>query len=300
MKIAVSGASGLVGRALVNELEAKGHQVLKLVRSDKLLEQGEVYWNPVEGQIQLEKLEGLDCVFHLAGENVAQGSWTEEKKRSIRESRVLGTCFLVSEILKLEKKPKVWINASAIGFYGSRGDKILDESSQPGTGFLADVCREWEEETLKISQHMRLVVARIGVVMSCQGGALKKMLTPFRLGFGGKTGSGAQYFSWISISDVVKILIEAMTNDSIRGPINVVSPNSCTNLEFARTLAWVLKRPSFFSLPTIAVKLFFGEMGDDLLLSSTRVTPKRLLEMGFEFENPNLEEALSSILEQGD
>lgn len=297
MKILVTGSSGLVGSMLVPDLKAKGHEVIRLVRSTPKDSATEIYWNPVKGTLNADELEGLDGVVHLAGDNLAEGRWTDEKKQSIRESRIKGTTLLSETLAKLEQKPEVLVSASAIGFYGSRGDEILNERSASGEDFLAEVCREWELSTQAAAQSgVRVVHLRFGVILSGAGGALKKMLTPFQMGVGGKLGDGKQYMSWITIDDAVSAIEHALVNDSLRGAVNVVAPEPVTNYEFTKAMGRVLSRPTIFPVPAFAARLAFGEMADATVLASQRVEPARLKETGFVFKYPKLEDALRHLL----
>lgn len=295
MKILVTGASGLVGSALVPHLKSKGHEVIRLVRSQAGA--GEIKWEPEKGIETPAQLEGLDAVIHLAGENIAEGRWTDEKKTRIRESRVKGTRTLSEALAQLTRPPKTLIAASAIGFYGTRGDEVLTEQSASGTDFLSEVCREWELATRPAAEKgIRVVSLRFGVILSAEGGAFAKMVTPFKLGVGGKVGSGKQYMSWITLDDVIGVIDYALANDEMRGPVNVVAPNPVTNLEFTKALGHALSRPTIFPAPAFALRLAFGEMADALLLSSARVEPLRLKESGFVFQYPELNGALGHIL----
>ncbi|HEX7998469.1 MAG TPA: TIGR01777 family oxidoreductase [Pyrinomonadaceae bacterium] len=300
MKILVTGASGLVGTALLPALKAAGHEVYRLVRSAADRAANGINWNPSEGTIDAASLEGMEAAIHLAGENIAEGRWTDEKKRRIRESRVKGTRLLSETLAGLEQKPHTLLSASATGFYGDRGDELLTEQSASGKDFLAEVCREWELATQPAAQSgMRVVNLRFGVILSAEGGALKKMLTPFKLGVGGKIGSGRQYMSWIGIDDAVGAILFALETETLRGPVNVVSPQPVTNLEFTKTLGRVLSRPTIFSVPEFAARLAFGEVADALLLSSTRVVPLRLKEAGYQFKYPELELVMHHIVSDG-
>lgn len=297
MKILITGSSGLVGTALLPSLKAKGHQVQRLVRSAPDKAAGEIEWNPERRMMSADSLEGAEAVIHLAGENVAEGRWTDEKKKRIRESRVKGTQLLSETLAQLHSKPQTLISASAIGFYGDRGDEVLTEQSASGSDFLSEVCREWELATKAAAQAgIRVANLRFGVILSAEGGALKKMLTPFKLGLGGKIGSGKQYISWITLDDAIGAIAFALETESLRGPVNVVTPQPVTNLEYTKTLGRVLSRPTVFAVPAFGARLAFGEMADALLLSSQRVEPARLKEAGFEFQYPELEGALRHIL----
>jgi uncharacterized protein (TIGR01777 family) len=247
--------------------------------------------------IDSAKLEGLDAVVHLAGENIAEGSWTAEKKARIRDSRVKGTRLVSKALAGLNQKPRVLVCASAIGFYGDRGAEILTEQSPAGSGFLADVCQEWEAATEPAAQAgIRVVNMRIGIVLTPRGGALQKMLLPFKFGVGGVMGDGRQYWSWVSIDDVIGAIYHAITNDALSGPVNAVAPRAATNAEFTKTLGRVLSRPTLFPMPAFLARLALGEMADALLLASTRVEPARLLNSGYSFRHADLEGALRFLL----
>lgn len=298
MKILVTGASGLIGAKLMPALVAVGHEIFKLSRS-AARSISEIQWDPNVGfsDDELAKLEGLDAVVHLAGDNVAGGSWTEEKKRSIRDSRVLGTRTLVDAFRQTKTPPKILVSASAIGFYGNRGEEILTEQSAKGEGFFPEVCLEWEAEAEKAREFgARVVCPRIGIVLSKEGGALGKMLTPFKFGVGGTIGSGVQYMSWIAIDDLVGIIVFALGNKEISGAINATAPNPVTNAQFTKTFGNVLHRPTIIPVPGFGIRLLFGEMGETLLLEGCRVLPEKLLGAGFEFEYPELKHALIHLL----
>jgi uncharacterized protein len=296
MRILVSGSSGLIGSALVPFLTTGGHSVTRLVRRDRAAGPT-VRWDPVLGTIDQDGLEGHDAVVHLAGENISSGRWNVRTKKLIRESRLEGTRLLCDAINRLQKPPKTLVCASAIGFYGDRGDEVLDERFAAGEGFLADLCKDWEALTESVRPRgIRVVNVRFGVVLSPAGGALTKMLTPFKLGVGGMIGSGAQYMSWIAIDDVVGATHHAITCESLIGPVNVVSPNPVTNREFTKTLGRVLQRPTVLPMPAFAARVALGEMADELLLASTRVVPRRLEETGYQFRDPQLEPALRRVL----
>ena len=296
MKILISGSHGLVGTALIKTLEMEGHEIFRLVRHYPNSE-AEIEWSPDRYSIQLARIEGFDAVVNLAGESIAEGRWTDEKKRRIRESRVKGTKLLGDALANLAKPPQTFICASAIGYYGNRGDETLTESSAPGDDFLAKVCVEWEQATaLATEKGIRVVNARFGVILDAHGGALAKMLPPFRMGLGGKIGSGKQWMSWIALDDVVGGLRFALANETLRGPVNFVAPNPVRNSEFTRTLGKVLARPTVFPIPAFGVRLVFGEMADALLLSSQRVAPERLTAEGYNFQYSDLREALQHVL----
>lgn len=296
MKILVSGASGLIGGALVPYLTTGGHEVLRLARGGRR-RAGVVTWDPSAGTLDPAALDGVEAVVHLAGENIAGGRWTAARKAQIRDSRVVGTRLLCEALADMARPPKVLVAASAIGFYGHRGNDVVDEDSAPGGGFLADVCREWEAATAPAAAAgIRVVNLRFGIVLSAAGGALATMLTPFRLGLGGPVGGGEQYMSWIAIEDVADAVLFALTTPALAGPVNAVAPTPVTNAELTATLARVLARPAVVPLPAVAVRLLFGEMGEELLLASTRVAPHRLTEAGFHFRFPELEPALRHLL----
>jgi uncharacterized protein (TIGR01777 family) len=295
MKVLIAGASGLVGSALIPVLEADGAEVTRLVRTSAGA--GEIEWHPNNDQIDANKLEGFDAVINFAGENIAGGRWTDEQKRKIRDSRVNGTHLLSEAISGLKQKPKVFLCASATGIYGDRDDETLDEQSDSGGGFLAGVCREWEKATEPAAAAgVRIVNLRFGPILAREGGMLAKLLTPFKMGMGGKVGSGKQYISWVAIDDAVNAVKLALKDESIRGPLNIVSPHPVTNEEFTKTLGHVLNRPTALSMPAFAARLAFGEMADEMLLTSQRVIPKRLSDAGYEFEYPELEGAFRKYL----
>jgi uncharacterized protein (TIGR01777 family) len=289
----------LVGSALVPALTKDGHEVWNLVRRTPKEGAREILWNPLKGIDDVSGLEGAGAVVHLAGENIAEGRWTDEKKARIRESRVVGTRVLSEALAKLESPPKSFLCASAIGFYGDRGEEILTEESAPGEGFLPDVCREWEAAARPaVERGMRVVYLRFGVILSAEGGALDKMLTPFKMGVGGKIGSGEQYMSWITLDDVIGVIKHALTNESLSGPVNVVAPEPVTNLQFTKAIGRVLSRPTIFTVPAFAARLAFGEMADAALLASERVEPVRLKKSGYVFQHPELEGALRHLLKK--
>ena len=296
MKILVSGSHGLVGRALLSRLSSEGHEVARLVRSGGGT--SEVHWDPESGSIETDRLGGFDGVVHLAGESIAGGRWTAEKKRRIRDSRVKGTALLASSLAATPSPPKVFICASAVGYYGDRGGEELDESKPPGSGFLPEVCVQWESATHPAAERgARVVNLRFGVILSREGGALAQMLPPFRMGAGGPVGSGKQYLSWISLDDAVEGILFALRRDDLRGPVNVVSPQPVTNAGFARALGRAVRRPAVMPLPAFAARIAFGEMADALLLASARVTPAKLQAAGYSFRFPEINGALQLALE---
>ena len=305
LRILISGASGLIGAAVVQALESKGHEVTRLVRLPTH-EAHEIQWNPML-PVRPEMVSGFDTMIHLSGESIA-GRWSPEKKRRIRESRIESTRNLVTALIKADKPPHTFICASAVGYYGNRGDEILTEESPSGEGFLPEVCREWEAATKPAaSAGIRTLNLRFGIVLSRDGGALKQMLTPYRIGLGGRIGSGRQWWSWIHIDDAVSAVMQMLQEgagvertrppfQTITGPVNLVAPNPATSAEFARTLAHVLKRPAKFPIPAFALKLALGEFAEAGVLASARVLPKKLIGSGFEFRYAELGPALIHIL----
>jgi len=295
MKVLITGASGLIGSALRESLCTNGHEARGLMRSN--YSKGDPHWNPEEGVIDLGNFTQIDAVVHLAGDNISEGRWNADKKARILNSRVTGTKLLAEFLAKSEHKPKVFISGSAIGFYGSRGEEDVDENSKAGEGFLSDVCRQWEVATAPaVDAGIRVVNIRTGMVLSLSGGALKKMLFPFKMGLGGVVGSGKQFMSWVSINDLVEMIQYAMANESISGPLNLVSPNPVSNYQFTKTLGRSLRRPTMFPMPVFAARLMFGEMANDLLLASTKVIPRKLINAGYKFQHSALEEALQYLL----
>ena len=297
MKILISGSHGLVGQALFASLVEDGHDVVRLVRRQHHVGSPEVEWDPKHGVIDSAHLEGFDAVVHLAGENIADSRWSTEKKRRIRESRVQGTEILSQALTRLSHPPKVFLSASAIGYYGDRGSEILDETSRPGSDFLSNVCVQWEQATDPAAKAgIRTVKMRFGIILSSRGGALAKMLTPFRMGIGGRIGNGRQWMSWIALDDVVGAIKHSIGDVSLAGPVNFVAPNPVTNADFTRQLGRTLSRPTLFPVPEFGARLAFGEMADALLLSSQRVTPSRLNEAGYRFLELELSGALRRVL----
>ncbi len=296
MKVAVTGSSGLIGSSLLSFLLKKNVTISKILRENP--KDDDISWKPEDGDWDSAFTDGVDGFVHLAGENIASGRWTKVKKERIRSSRVEGTKQLCKHILKLPTPPSVFVCASAIGFYGDRGMEFLNENSPRGSGFLPDVCVDWEEATDPISKAgIRVVNVRFGVVLSKDGGALAKMLTPFKMGMGGKVGSGKQYMSWVAIDDVTGAIYHSLTTDTLKGPVNVTAPNPVTNKEFTNTLGKVLNRLTVMPMPAFVARLAFGEMANDLLLASTKVAPKKLLESGYSFQYTELENAIKHILD---
>ncbi len=295
MNILITGAHGLVGSHLIKLLQGQGHKTARLVRTKPTAD--DIFWNPEEGTIEAEKLDGFDAVVHLAGDNIASGRWTERKKQSILSSRVKGTDLLCRTLAAVKQPPRVLVSGSAIGFYGDRQNEVLTEESGPGKGFLADVCQQWEAATKPAQDAgMRVVLLRTGVVLSTDGGALTKMLPPFQMGAGGKLGSGKQYMSWIALDDLAGVIAFALTHDQIAGPVNAVAPNAVTNNQFTAELGFALKKPTILPLPGFAAHLILGEMADELLLASALVRPTKLLQYGYEFKSPDLKTTLVNLL----
>jgi uncharacterized protein (TIGR01777 family) len=298
VKVLVTGSTGLVGRALCSHLRERGDEVLRFVRRRAAAED-EVQWDPTEGTADAAAFD-VDAVVHLAGENIGARRWSKGQMLKIRESRVAGTRLISEGVVRITRRPKVLVSASAIGFYGDRGDEVLDEDAPRGAGFLADVCADWELATDQaVRAGLRVVNPRIGMVLAEGGGALEKMLLPFKLGLGGRIGSGRQWMSWIHIEDLVRVLCRAIDDEGMSGPINAVSPNPVTNSEFTRALGRALHRPTVFPLPAFMARLVMGKMADELLLASTRVTPKRLADAGFDYQRAELPSALAAALKPG-
>ncbi len=297
MKIAITGSSGLVGSALVPLLRNRGHQVLHLVRHEPRPGAQEVRWSSDSAVLESEQLEGIHAIIHLAGDNIATQRWSHAKKERLRSSRVGGTKLLVQALSRMKRPPKVMVVASATGFYGNSGDEEVTESSPLGNGFLSQLCEEWEAASEPVkSLGTRLVKLRFGVILSPKGGALQRMLTPFRMGVGGKLGDGAQWMSWLALDDAVGMIEHALVSESLKGPVNAVAPWPVTNAEFTRVLGKVLRRPTMFPVPGFMARLAFGEMADELLLSSTRALPSQLQASGYSFLYPDLEGALRHVL----
>jgi uncharacterized protein (TIGR01777 family) len=296
LRVVVSGASGLVGSALVPFLTTGGHRVDRLVRG-RPAGPGEVAWDPAAGGVDAAALEGADAVVHLAGASLAAGRWTPARKRAIVESRTVSTGLLAAALARLRRPPRVLVSASAVGFYGDRGDEALDEASAPGTGFLAETCRAWEAAADPARQAgIRVVHPRLGVVLAGAGGALARLVWPFRLGLGGPVGSGRQVMSWIALDDVVGALHHCLLDERLEGAVNLTAPQPVSNRELGRAVGRVLRRPAVLPLPAAAVRVLFGEMGEALLLAGQRVLPGRLRETGFRFLQPEVEAALRAEL----
>lgn len=298
MQILVSGSSGLIGSALVVSLPRSGHTVGRMIRDQARARQDDVVWTPETGQLDPAEPGGLDAVVHLAGESIAD-AWTARKKARIRDSRAGPTRRLAESLAGLKHKPRVLVSASAIGYYGDRGGEELREPSAPGAGFLADVCREWEDATRPAAEAgIRTAMLRFGVVLSPHGGMLAQVLPIFRMGMAGPLGSGRQYVSWIALDDAVRAIEFVVSRDDLSGPINVVAPEPVTNTQFTKALAGALGRPAVLRAPAFALRLAFGQRADELLLASARVIPARLAAAGFEFQYPRLQPALAELLGQ--
>jgi uncharacterized protein (TIGR01777 family) len=303
MRVLISGSTGLVGAAVAETLRKQGHDAVPLIRPamergarDSSDQEKGVAWDPVAGMLG-PGADGADAVVHLAGASIAEGRWNAKRKLLLRDSRVAATRHLVSALGRLRRPPSTFIAASAIGFYGDRGDEVLSESSPPGGNFLAKLCLDWEAESNRAQQiPARVVILRFGVVLANNGGALPQIAMPFRFGAGGRIGSGRQWISWITLRDVAEIVRLAATNQLIGGPVNVVAPHPARNAEFAAALGHVLHRPAIFPTPAVALRLALGEMADALLLGSQRVVPEKLQQIGYSFVDPDLPSALESIL----
>jgi uncharacterized protein (TIGR01777 family) len=307
MRILVSGSSGMVGTALVEALQRDGHTVCRLVRRESARRQEapehggrqaiDVRWDPITADFDAGAAEGAEAVVHLAGASIAEGRWNDARKRILRSSRVDATRHLVSALSKLSRPPQLLVSASAIGYYGDRGEEELAEQSPPGNDFLAILARDWEAEAARAEQFgARTAILRLGVILSPHGGALSRMLPPFRLGLGGRLGSGKQWMSWLTLTEAVGIICFALENARVRGPLNAVAPHPVRNAEFTATLGKVLRRPTLFPAPAMALRLALGEMAEALLLSSQRVLPRKLQELSYSFQQAELEQALSVLL----
>lgn len=303
MKVLVSGSTGMVGSALTDLLIARGDNVTRLIRPQTHLNNADgsrtssIIWEPDVGKLDPTTLENFDAVVHLAGENIASGRWTVAKKTELRASRIRGTTLLSETLAKLNVKPKVFVSASAIGYYGDRAQEELTEISQKGAGFLADLCQGWESATEPATKAgIRVVNLRIGVVFSTRGGALAKMLLPFELGAGGQIGSGDQFFSWITLEDVAGAIVHTIDTSTISGPVNAVAPHPVTNKEFTKALGKALSRPTLIPIPTFGLRLLFGEMADECLIASQRALPTKLESTGYKFRDSEIEPALRRVL----
>jgi uncharacterized protein (TIGR01777 family) len=296
-RILISGASGMVGSAVVTKLRADGAQIVQLARAGGPSRTGEqtVPWDPAQ-PISPDAVSGLDAVIHLAGESIV-GRWTPAKKARIRDSRIPATTHLAQALAQAKQKPGVFLSASAIGYYGNRGDEVLTEDKNPGSGFTADLAHEWElATTAAVQAGIRTVQMRIGVILAASGGALPKMLTPFKMGVGGRIGNGRQWMSWVDLQDIVGAIHHLLKTDSLNGPVNLVAPNPVTNAEFTKILASVLSRPAIFPMPAFAARLAFGQMADELLMASQRVAPSKLIASGYAFRFGDLRTSLKAIL----
>ena len=299
MRVAIAGSSGLIGTALTKSLREEGHTVHRLLRRASAAGDSDIVWNPATGQLDGDRLAGIDAIFNLSGERIDQ-RWSASVKRAIRESRVDTTALLARTAASLNPRPRVFVNASAVGAYGSRANEELDETSSFGNGFLARVVHDWEAAAAPASAAgIRVVFARNGVVLAKEHGALARLLPSFRLGAGGRAGSGSQWLSWISLEDEVRALRTALRDERFAGPMNFVAPNPVTNEEFAKTLGRVLGRPAIVHVPQFAFEMMFGEMARETILASQRVQPRALLALGFEFKHPTLPEALRAVLGGG-
>jgi len=296
VNILITGVGGLIGSSLVRSLKISGNTILSLSRKPG---KNGFKWDPARGEIDLPYNVNIDAVIHLAGENIARARWSEKQRELIRDSRVKGTRLLVDTINRLQPPPKTLLSASGIGIYGNRHDVLINEDDQPGEGFLVDVAREWEPVTRVTAESgMRVTNLRMGVVMSKEGGVLKRLMPLFKFGLGAILGSGNQYMSWITIDDVVRAIEYILTNEDIKGPVNMVAPNPITNREFTKILGIVLHRPAILRIPAWAIRAVYGEMGKELLLTSTRALPRRLLSSGFDFQFPHLEDGLRHVLKK--
>lgn len=298
MKILITGASGLVGTAASSALRADGNVVARFVRPPRDPAPADIRWDPMCANVDVSTMEGADAIIHLSGASIGDGRWTLERKNILRSSRLGSSRVLVDAISKLSHKPRVLVAASAVGYYGDCGDDVLTESSPNGRGFLAKLARDWEAESRRAetAAGVRTVVLRFGMILSLHGGALPRMATPFKLGLGGRLGSGKQWMSWIALEDVVGSIRAALADERFSGPVNIVAPNPVQNADFTRALASALRRPALFPAPPFALRLALGEMADELLLASQRARPQKLLASGFSFRYPDLESALRVIV----
>lgn len=305
MRILVSGSTGFLGSALIETLVGQRHEIARLVRPATKRETGSgagtqsIAWDPVAGQFDSAGAEGADALVHLAGASIADGRWNAARKKLLGTSRIDATRHLFAALAKLQRPPRVVVAAAAIGYYGNRGEETLTEASAPGRDFLAGLCEKWEAETARASEFgARAVRLRFGIILAAHGGALPRMVTPFKLGAGGRLGDGRQWMSWVALSDVVSTIQYCLTNEGMTGPVNVVAPNPAQNREFTRVLAKTLHRPAIFPAPAFALRLALGEMADSLLLVSQKVVPSRLVDSGYRFQQPDLAEALAAALQK--
>lgn len=297
MNILISGASGLVGTQLSHMLRSERHSVRRLVRPGGAMTEGDVQWDPASAKIDTEALEGADAVVHLSGANIAGRRWTAARKAVLRSSRIDSTRLLVGAMVQMRRKPSVLVCASATGYYGNREDEVLTEASDPGTDFLALLTRDWEAEATRASTAgIRTAILRFGVIFDATGGALPKMLLPFRFGVGGRIGTGRQWISWITLADAVGVARAALVDERFQGAVNTVAPNPVRNTEFTRIAARVLRRPAILPVPRVVLRAVLGEMANTLLLASARVIPERLMKMGYKFRDPEMNTALREIL----
>ncbi|MCH7818173.1 MAG: TIGR01777 family protein [Candidatus Marinimicrobia bacterium] len=295
-KVLISGASGLLGSACSEYFSNKGHAVFKLVRREPNSD-NEIFWNPMKGELDLMKIEGFGSIINFSGKNIGLGRWTEKSKKVIYDSRIQSTTLLSESISKLNNPPESFMSSSAVGYYGETGRALVNEGVEPGKGFLSDLCVKWEKATMPaVKAGVKVIQLRSGVVFSAKGGALAKMLTPFRIGIGGRLGDGSQYLSWIMIEDYVRAVYHLMTFENIQSPVNIVSPEPVTNREFTKILAKVLNRPAIIPIPAFVLKTLLGQVAEEILLSSTRAIPQLLMGSGFEFKYPELEDALKRCL----
>jgi uncharacterized protein len=297
MRVAITGATGLLGRALTSSLEDDGHTVHRVTRSAAKASDGDVVWDPDQGLLDADALDGVDAVVHLAGEPIGASRWTDATKRAIRDSRVRGTDLVARTLAGLDRPPRVLLSGSAVGFYGDRGDERLDESSTPGDDFLAEVVRAWEDAAQPAADAgIRVVHPRTGVVIAKDGPLIDKIELPFRLGVGGRVGNGRQYVPWIALEDEIRALRFLLDTDDLAGPVNLTAPEPVTNAELTRALGEVLRRPTVLPIPPFAIRALYGEMGESLATVSQRVVPTRLLDAGFTFVHPQLRTALAVAL----
>ena len=295
-KVLISGSSGLLGSAYSDFLSEKGYTVFRLVRREPA-SKNELFWNPMTGELNSKNIEGFDSIINFSGKNIGLGRWTKKNKKVIYDSRMLSTTLLSESISNLSNPPESFLSSSAVGYYGETGKEFVNEGTDNGKGFLSDLCVNWENATMPaVKAGVRVIQLRSGVVLSAKGGALAKMLPPFKFGIGGRLGNGSQYFSWILIEDYVRALFHLMTSENIQSPVNIVSPEPVTNREFTKILAKVLHRPAIIPVPAFVLKILLGQVAEEILLSSTRAIPQLLMGSGFEFKYPALEDALNKCL----